>query len=766
MPVPPDTSRKAPADWDDPAAWGPTKTFLYLTLTALLVGAALVALALLIFAPQRPERLLGPGLVAAVALVGAGLVQAGRIVSARWFLASGVWAAFTLVATFTGGVRAPVALGYPLLIIMCGWQIGDRAALLAAGATVLAVIGLAMAEMNQWLPGAPLYLPAMHASVLMVVCFLGAAMVVLLVKAYRNKLRQLHRSREDLRRHSGEVESSRATLQRAQSVARVGSWTFDLITNQLELSDETRRIFDIPEVRQGDMAAYLKRVYEGDREPLQAAWAAALRGADFDHEHRIVDGAQVRWIRQKAEFEAGPDGAPIRVLGIAQDITERKQADERIAELAFYDQLSGLPNRTLLLDRLKQVMAAGERNASYSALLFLDLDNFKTLNDTLGHDMGDLLLQQVANRLMGCVRAGDTVARLGGDEFVVMLAGLGTGEAPAAMAAETVGEKILGALNQPYQIGSHDHRSTPSIGITLFGGGRVEPIEEPLKRADLAMYQSKAAGRNTLRFFDPKMQATVSDRAALETGLRAALVREELVLHFQPLVTGAGALTGAEALVRWQHPERGLVSPCEFISLAEDTGLILPLGRWVMERACTQLTLWAAQPALTHLTMAVNVSARQFRQPDFVEQVLAVIARSGADPRRLQLELTESLLVTNVEDIIAKMTALQAHGVGFALDDFGTGYSSLSYLGRLPLDQLKIDRSFVMGIETNPHAVAICAATISLAHSLGLKVVAEGVETAAQRDLLHLGHGCNYLQGYLFSRPLPLVQFEAFVQSR
>ena len=235
MPVPPDTSRKAPADWDDPAAWGPTKTFLYLTLTALLVGAALVALALLIFAPQRPERLLGPGLVAAVALVGAGLVQAGRIVSARWFLASGVWATFTLVATFTGGVRAPVALGYPLLIIMCGWQIGDRAALLAAGATVLAVIGLAMAEMNQWLPGAPLYLPAMHASVLTVVCLLGASMIVLLVRAYRKKLRQLHRSREDMRRHSREVESSRATLQRAQSVARVGSWTFDLSTNLIEL---------------------------------------------------------------------------------------------------------------------------------------------------------------------------------------------------------------------------------------------------------------------------------------------------------------------------------------------------------------------------------------------------------------------------------------------------------------------------------------------------------------------------------------------------
>ena len=760
MPVPPDTSRKAPADWDDPAAWGPTKTFLYLTLTALLVGAALVALALLIFAPQRPERLLGPGLVAAVALVGAGLVQAGRIVSARWFLASGVWAAFTLVATFTGGVRAPVALGYPLLIIMCGWQIGDRAALLAAGATVLAVIGLAMAEMNQWLPGAPLYLPAMHASVLMVVCFLGAAMVVLLVKAYRNKLRQLHRSREDLRRHSGEVESSRATLQRAQSVARVGSWTFDLITNQLELSDETRRIFDIPEVRQGDMAAYLKRVYEGDREPLQAAWAAALRGADFDHEHRIVDGAQVRWIRQKAEFEAGPDGAPIRVLGIAQDITERKQADERIAELAFYDQLSGLPNRTLLLDRLKQVMAAGERNASYSALLFLDLDNFKTLNDTLGHDMGDLLLQQVANRLMGCVRAGDTVARLGGDEFVVMLTPLGTQQTEALGSAESVALKLLTALSDVFTLGEITYQSTSSIGVTLFQGDQA-PIDELMRQADLAMYKSKAAGRNAVRFFDPAMEAAVMERAALEADLRLAMDGNHFLLHYQPQVTANGRLIGAEALLRFQHPQRGMVSPAQFIPLAEATGLILPLGQWVLETACRQLAIWAQVPNREHLVVAVNVSAHQIRQHDFVDQVLQTLQRTGARAQRLKLELTESLMVSNLTDTIDKMSQLQAAGVGFSLDDFGTGYSSLAYLRRLPLDQIKIDQAFVRGVQDDPQVAAIARTIITLGQSLGLNVIAEGVETTAERDFL-LVAGCHAYQGYLFSRPLPVEEFERF----
>jgi len=378
--------------------------------------------------------------------------------------------------------------------------------------------------------------------------------------------------------------------------------------------------------------------------------------------------------------------------------------------------------------------------------------------------MGDLLLQQVGQRLMGCVRAGDTVARLGGDEFVVMLVSLGGEESAAANHAEVVGEKILGALNQSYQIGSHHHRSTPSIGVTLFGGGRQEQIEEPLKRADLAMYQAKAAGRNTLRFFDPRMQAAVADRLSLELALREALAQEEFLLVYQPQVTGEGRLMGVEALVRWRHPKRGMVLPAHFIALAEDTGLIVPLGHWVIRTACAQMAAWANQPLMSSLTMSVNVSARQFRQSDFVEQVLAAIADAGANPRQLKLELTESLLVANVEDIIAKMSRLKSHGVGFALDDFGTGYSSLSYLSRLPLDQLKIDRSFVMGIETSAHAVAICAATISLAHSLGLKVVAEGVETRAQHQLLHTVHRCDFIQGYLFGRPMPVSELEVFAQ--
>ncbi|MDO8284711.1 MAG: EAL domain-containing protein [Rhodoferax sp.] len=759
----PSTSRhRAPGDWDAPVNWGPSKTFIHLTLAAMLTGAALVAVVLLVLAPQNHERLLGPGLVATVGLLGWWLAATDRIVAARWFLAGGIWVTFTLVAMFTGGVRAPVVFAFPIFIVMCGWQLSARAALIATGATVIVVAALTLAETRGLLAEAPLYLPVMHGSVLAIVLLLAGAMIALLVGAYRKKIGQLQQSREDLRRHSEDLESSRAALQRAQAVASVGSWAFDLTSNRIQLSTETCRIVGIPDGTEGDFDAFLTRVHEGDRAVYAEAWAAALRGASFDHEHRIVVGQQVRWIRQKAEFERGIDGAPLRALGVTQDITERKQADERIAELAFHDQLSGLPNRTLLRDRLKQAVTVSERDQGFNALLFLDLDNFKSLNDTLGHDVGDLLLQQVANRLMGCVRGGDTVARLGGDEFVLMLAGLGRNEAAAVMAAEAVGEKVLAALSVPYQIRSHEHSSTCSIGVTLFGGGQSESIEEPLKRADLAMYQAKAIGRNALRFFDPDMQAAVSDRVALDKDLRAALAREEFSLNFQPILNAVGGVVGAEALLRWQHPVRGMVSPAEFISAAEETGLILPLGHWVLCRASEQLTSWSTQPQLAGLTIAVNVSARQFRQPDFAEQVLDALAQAGANPRQLKLELTESLLVSNFEDVIARMSTLRAHGVGFALDDFGTGYSSLAYLGRLPLDQLKIDRSFVMNIESDPHAVAICSATISLAHSLGLKVVAEGVETLAQREKLCMVLGCDYFQGFLFSRPLPIEQFEAF----
>jgi diguanylate cyclase (GGDEF)-like protein/PAS domain S-box-containing protein len=454
-------------------------------------------------------------------------------------------------------------------------------------------------------------------------------------------------------------------------------------------------------------------------------------------------------------------GQPQSIFAINTDISARKAAEREIQSLAFYDPLTKLPNRLLLLDRLHHALAGSSRTRHHGALLFIDLDNFKTLNDTLGHDQGDLLLRKVAQRLQECVRESDTLARLGGDEFVVMLESLSENSVEAIEQARAVGEKTLEALNKPYQFAGYRHHSTSSIGITLFND-RPDNINDLLKRADLAMYQAKAAGRNTLRFFDPQMQQLATARVTLEADLRNGLLQQEFVLHYQPQVGAGGGIIGVEALVRWHHARRGLVSPLDFIPFAEESGLILPLGMWVLETACAQLKSWSTRPEARHLQVAVNVSARQFRHPDFVPQVLALLDRAGVAPHSLKLELTESLLLDNVEDTIVKMTMLKDRGVAFALDDFGTGYSSLSYLKRLPLDQLKIDQSFVRDVLTDPNDAAIARTVVALAHSLGLTVMAEGVESEAQRDFLS-AHQCDAYQGFLFSRPLPIAQLEDFL---
>ena len=445
------------------------------------------------------------------------------------------------------------------------------------------------------------------------------------------------------------------------------------------------------------------------------------------------------------------------------DMTERKAAEEQIQHLAFFDALTALPNRRLLMDRLKQAIAACARGQNFAAMLFVDLDHFKFLNDTHGHFCGDQLLSQAAARLIACVTQDTTVARLGGDEFVVMLEDLGKNAAEAASAAETLGEKIRIALRQSYTIGAEPseltYHSGASIGITLFDGEELS-TDGPLKRADLAMYQAKAAGRNLVRFFDPQMQAIVTARSALEAGLREALSEKQLTLHYQAQ-TSISTITGVEALLRWQHPQRGLVLPGDFIALAEENGLILPIGKWVLHTACTQLAEWSKHPKLGQLYISVNVSLRQFHQENFVAEVLDVLAGTGANPQLLKLELTESVLVTHVEEVIEKMTALKVHGVGFSLDDFGTGYSSLSNLKRLPLDQLKIDQSFVHDILTDPNDAAIAKMIVALADTLSLNVIAEGVETEAQREFLAL-NGCLAYQGFLCSAPLSAREFEEF----
>lgn len=442
----------------------------------------------------------------------------------------------------------------------------------------------------------------------------------------------------------------------------------------------------------------------------------------------------------------------------ARFITERNEAAKAIEHLAFYDLVTQLPNRRLLQDRLQQAMAVCARVKRTGALLFIDLDNFKLLNDTCGHDVGDRLLVEVARRLHTCVREGDTISRLGGDEFVVMLKDLSGSPAEAAMQAKAIGEKMLAVLSQPYLMDDRVHHSTSSIGATLFADCE-NSVEELLKQADIAMYQAKAAGRNALRFFDPAMQATLAARAEMEVALRLGIHTHQFVLHYQAQLDGARNIIGAEALLRWQHPKFGMVLPSAFIPLAEEAGLILPIGQWVLEEACALLSAWSLDPRRRDMYLAINVSARQFRQEDFVERVQQALADSGAPVTRLKLELTESLVLDDVEDSIAKMRALKDIGVGFSMDDFGTGYSSLSYLTRLPLDQIKIDKSFIHNLPDNLNDAVVVQSIITLARSLGISVVAEGVESEAQRVFLEQ-HGCPTYQGYLFSEPVPLADFE------
>ncbi|MGY4878860.1 EAL domain-containing protein [Vreelandella aquamarina] len=436
------------------------------------------------------------------------------------------------------------------------------------------------------------------------------------------------------------------------------------------------------------------------------------------------------------------------------DITQRKAAEQEIHQLAFYDSLTLLPNRRLLIDRLEAALKDTQREGLYSALMFIDLDNFKTINDSLGHYLGDGLLRGVADRLVAVVRDNDTVARLGGDEFVVMLHELGDSEAVAIEGAEAIALKLLNTLLEPIEVEGHTLQISGSIGITLFHGAGVG-VSAILQQADLAMYQAKEAGRNALRFFDPSMQAAVVDRAQLEGDLRYAIERQELALYYQTQVNAEGRVVGVEALVRWHHPVRGVVSPGIFIPLAEENHLIGLIGGWVLETACQQLADWADAEATKGLTIAVNVSPNQFRQPCFVSQVEEILTCTGANPQQLKLEVTESLLMEDLGAIRARMEKLRGMGVRFSLDDFGTGYSSLAYLKRLPLDQLKIDQSFVRDVLDDPADAAIVRTVIALAHSLELEVIAEGVETQAHRDWL-FAEGCLAYQGYWFSRPAPI----------
>ena len=457
----------------------------------------------------------------------------------------------------------------------------------------------------------------------------------------------------------------------------------------------------------------------------------------------------------------GKDGKITNYICAFFDITVRKQAEEKIHNLAFYDPLCQLPNRRLLFDRLHQAITTSARDHTCAALLFIDLDNFKILNDTRGHDIGDLLLIEVGQRLCTTIRESDTLARLGGDEFVVLLEGLSNDRTEAALQARKVGEKLLQVIHQPYLLKDIEQHSTASIGISLFSNYQ-QNIDDLLKQSDTAMYAAKKSGRNTLRFFDPAMQEALEVSSQIEAGMRKAIPKQEFKLHYQLQIDSEHRAIGAEALLRWEHPEQGIISPTKFIPVAEDTGLILPLGLWVLQTACAQLKEWESNPLTRELSLAVNVSARQFRQPGFVKQVNDLIEQTLINPSLLKLELTESTVLENVTDTIAKMHALKLIGVRFSMDDFGTGYSSLAYLTQLPLDQLKIDQSFIRNIGTKSTDSMIVQTIIGMANNLGIEVIAEGVETDAQRDFLW-GAGCKLYQGYLFGKPMPAAEFTALL---
>ena len=561
---------------------------------------------------------------------------------------------------------------------------------------------------------------------------------------------ELEMQNEELRRSQIALEESRDRYMDLYEYAPIAYLTLTLrgvvsginLTGAQLLGEDRRSILrrDFEHyVIEEDRECYRQMLAESSLHCGRRTCAITLRRAD-----RSILHAQLDCVPGEQEN--------IALLRLAvTDLTERKQAEAQIASLAFYDPLTHLPNRRLLLDRLTQATHASHRTRRHGAILALDLDGFKALNDTHGHDAGDRILCQTARRLTGCVREVDTVGRLGGDEFVILLEDLDEEANRAAAQAQSVGNKILAALVEPYLLARQEYRSSSSMGITLFGSQR-EPVSDILKRADLALYHSKSAGRGVLQIFNPELEAAFQARLTLETELRQGLEQGQFLLHYQPQVDEQGAMLGVEALVRWQHPVRGLLRPAEFLPLAEEKGLVEAIGQFVLETACAQMKVWAARPETAHLTLAVNISTPEFSQPQLVQRTLEIVRRSGIDPGKLFIEVTESLLLRNLDDTIAKMQTLKAHGLRFSLDDFGMGFSSLAYLKSLPLDQLKIDVSFVREVLTDSNDAAIVRTIMTLGRSMGLSVVAEGVETEAQQNFL-IDCGCRVFQGNLFGKP-------------
>lgn len=569
-----------------------------------------------------------------------------------------------------------------------------------------------------------------------------------------------------------QVETRTHELRAANELLRVAAITFET-REAIIVTDANANIIRVNQAFQ-DMTGYSEEEVMGknprilsaghhSREFYKEMWRQLIHDGTWCGElwdRRKNGQTYPKW--QTITAVKDDTGKVTEYVAISSDITQRKQTEEEITKLAFYDPLTELPNRRLLLERLQTALAKSARNGLYGALLFLDMDRFKVLNDTLGHSFGDLMLIEAGRRIQACLREVDTTARLGGDEFVVLIEEIHQSQEETSLKVALIAEKIRTALSVVYQLKDNEHHSTPSIGVCLYRG-HEETSETLLKRADMAMYQAKDSGRNAVRFFDPAMQLASDIRFAMETDLRRALPEGELQLYYQIQIDNDHRPIGAEALIRWTHPTRGLIFPTQFIPIAEESSLILDIWHWVLETACRQLGAWEKTKQTRDLTLAVNVSAKQFKQHDFVETIAQLLSTYKIRESRLKLKLTESIVLSDVDEAITKMHALRALAVRLSLDDFGTGYSSLPYLKRLPLHQIKIDQSFVCHIAADRNDAVMVKSIIDMAQNFGLHVIAEGVETQEQWEFLKQ-NGCMAYQGYLFSKSVPIEAFKALLK--
>lgn len=855
-----------------------SRTLLKYSIIVLLVGAATATIVLRIIAPEQPVRLAGPALVALVAMIGWYLLARERVDESIKFLAFGAWAAVTVISVATGGVHAPVVIGYPLIILLAGWVIGTRAVIVLSGLTVLMTLGFVWAEWVGFLPKPFPSSSALHGIDQALVYIFSAVLVIFLVRAYQARLVELRRVTDDLAERSKDLQASQTELLRAQAVARVGSWVGDIAGDAMRLSEEACRIIGVADGTVMSLDEYLAKIHPDDRDSVRLAWRAARAGAPYDHEHRIVDRDNLRWVRQRAQMEYASDGTLLRALGITQDITDRKQAEAALREsesryrslveltpqpilvhrngtllyvnaaaiklfgapsasallakttqelihpdfresqsarmhrinaamerpaptearflkfdgtvfdvevqgtpifyggeqviqvaihdisvlkdhqnqlehMAHYDALTGLPNRVLLADRLRQAMVQAQRRGQLLAVAYLDLDGFKAVNDHYGHEVGDQLLIALSHGMKQTLRDGDSLARLGGDEFVAVLIDLAnTGDGVPML------QRLLAAASHPFLHGNQALTVSASVGVTYYPQGEAVDADQLLRQADQAMYQAKVAGKNRFHVFDAEHDRTQRGHREDVESIRQALTKREFVLHYQPKVNmRTRTLVGAEALIRWQHPQKGLLPPASFLPLIEDDPLAVEIGEWVIDTALTQMEIWRAEGL--DLSVSVNLGGRQMLQAGFALRLRGILAaHPDIAPSQLELEVLETSALQDVAQAAQVIAACRDMGVSFSLDDFGTGYSSLTYLKRLPVARLKVDQSFVRDMLADPDDLAILEGVIGLASAFGHEVVAEGVETERHGDVLQQ-LGCDMAQGFGIARPMPGHEF-------